>query len=327
MDEKYYEVVVDEHHHNLRLDKFLSLNTPLSRTRIQDLLKSTSITIHPTKPFDANTKVKKGERYFVNIPNAIEAIPRPQNIPLDILFEDDHLLVLNKPADLVVHPAPGHYEGTLVNALLHHCGDSLSGIGGVKRPGIIHRLDKDTSGILVIAKTDAAHQGLSQQFHDREEQLIKVYQAIVWGRPYPPFGVIDAPIGRHQKDRQKMAVTPAGKTAQTSYKTLKSFSSLKDPQSHISLVECQLHTGRTHQIRVHLQHLGFPIIGDSIYGKKPKKGLWDETVYTFQRQALHAYSLTFIHPITKEHLSFQAPLANDMEQLLDIIPTTQPKLV
>jgi 23S rRNA pseudouridine1911/1915/1917 synthase len=326
MDEKYYEVVVDEHHHDLRLDKFLSLNTPLSRTRIQDLLKNTSIAVHPIKPFDANTKVKKGEHYFVRIPEAIEATPKPQDIPLDILFEDNYLLVLNKPADLVVHPAPGHYEGTLVNALLHHCGNSLSGIGGVKRPGIIHRLDKDTSGILVIAKTDAAHQGLSQQFHDRMEQLTKIYHAIVWGRPYPTSGVIDAPIGRHQKNRQKMAVTPTGKTAQTSYKTLQSFTSLKDPQSHISLVECQLHTGRTHQIRVHLQHLGFPIIGDSIYGKKPKKELWNEAVYNFQRQALHAYSLTFAHPITEELLSFKAPLADDMEQLLNILPTSQSKL-
>ena len=319
MDEKYYEVVVDEHYHDLRLDKFLTQSTPLSRTRIQDLLKNTSITVEPIKPFDANTKVKTGERYFVRIPDAIEAIPQPQDIPLKIIFEDDHLLVINKPADLVVHPAPGHYDGTLVNALLYHCGDSLSGIGGVKRPGIIHRLDKDTSGILVVAKTDAAHQGLSQQFHDREEQLAKIYWTIVWGRPYPTSGLIDAPVGRHPKDRQKMAVIPNGKTAQTGYKVLKSFTSSKDPQSYISLIECQLHTGRTHQIRVHLQHLGFPVIGDGIYGKKLKKGLWSDAVYTFPRQALHAYSLSFMHPITREQLSFQALLADDMEQLLSIL--------
>ncbi len=316
MDEKYYEVVVDEHHHDLRLDKFLTINTPFSRTRIQDLLKDTSITVDPLKPFDANTKVKKGERYFVSIPDAIDAIPQPQDIPLNVLFEDDHLLVINKPTDFVVHPAPGHYDGTLVNALLHHCGDSLSGIGGVKRPGIVHRLDKDTSGILVVAKTDAAHQGLSQQFHDREEQLTKIYWAIVWGRPYPTSGIIDAPIGRHPKDRQKMAVTPTGKSAQTRYKVLKAFTSSKDPQSYISLIECQLHTGRTHQIRVHLQHLGIPVIGDSVYGKGPKKGLWSEALYSFARQALHAYSLAFMHPITREQLSFQAPLADDMQLLL-----------
>jgi 23S rRNA pseudouridine1911/1915/1917 synthase len=317
MDEKYYEVVVDEYHHDFRLDKFLSLSTPLSRTRIQDLLKNASITVEPVKPFDANTKVKRGECYLVRIPEALEAIPKPQNIPLNILFEDDHLLVLNKPANFVVHPAPGHHDGTLVNALLHHCGDSLSGIGGVKRPGIIHRLDKDTSGILVVAKTDAAHQGLSQQFHDREEQLTKIYWAIVWGRPYPTSGTVDGPIGRHPKDRQKMAIIPGGKSAQTGYKILKSFASSKDPQSHISLIECRLYTGRTHQIRVHLQHLGIPIVGDDSYGKKPKKDLWPNAVYTFPRQALHAYSLAFMHPITQQQLLFQAPLAEDMQQLLN----------
>jgi 23S rRNA pseudouridine1911/1915/1917 synthase len=316
MDEKYYEVVVEEHHHDLRLDKFLTLTTPFSRTRIQDLLKYNAIRVEPLKPFDAKTKAKTGEHYFIVEPAAIEADPQPQDIPLDILFEDEHLLVLNKPTDFVVHPAPGHYDGTLVNALLHHCGDSLSGIGGVKRPGIIHRLDKDTSGILVVAKTDAAHHGLSQQFHDREEQLTKIYWTIVLGRPYPTSGMIDAPIGRHHKDRQKMAVNPSGKTAQTSYKVLKVFTSQKDPQSQISFVECQLHTGRTHQIRVHLQHLGVPVIGDEVYGKKPKKGLWPESVYAFPRQALHAYSLSFMHPLLHEQLSFQAPLASDMEELL-----------
>ncbi len=319
MDEKYYEVMVDEYHHDLRLDKFLSLTTPFSRTRIQDLLKRNAISVEPLKPFDANTKAKKNECYRIIVPDAIEADPQPQDIPLSILFEDEHLLVINKPADFVVHPAPGHYDGTLVNALLHHCGDSLSGIGGVKRPGIIHRLDKDTSGILVVAKTDATHQGLSQQFHDREEQLTKIYRTIVWGRPYPASGGIDAPIGRHPKDRQKMAIIPNGKTAQTSYKVLKVFTSLKDPQSHISLIECQLHTGRTHQIRVHLQHLGFPVIGDGVYGKKSKKDLWPEAVYAFPRQALHAYSLSFTHPVLQQQLSFQAPLAEDMEQLLNAL--------
>jgi 23S rRNA pseudouridine1911/1915/1917 synthase len=317
MNEKYYEIVVEEHHHDLRLDKFLSLTTPLSRTRIQDLLKNDAIRVEPLKPFDANTKAKTNERYFVVVPAATDAEPQPQDIPLDVLFEDEHILVLNKPTDFVVHPAPGHYDGTLVNALLHHCGTSLSGIGGVKRPGIIHRLDKDTSGILVVAKTDAAHHGLSQQFHDREEQLTKIYWAIVLGRPYPTLGMIDAPIGRHPKDRQKMAVIPNGKSAQTSYKVLKVFTSSKDPQSHISLVECQLHTGRTHQIRVHLQHIGIPVIGDEVYGKKPKKGLWPEDIYVFPRQALHAYSLSFMHPVLLKQLSFQAPLASDMEQLLE----------
>ncbi len=319
MDEKHYEVVAQEEHHNLRLDKFLSLTTPLSRTRVQDLLKESAIESAPAKPLDANTKVKNREIYTIIVPTAIEADPIPQDIPLDILFEDEHLLVINKPADFVVHPAPGHYDGTLVNALLHHCGDSLSGIGGVKRPGIVHRLDKDTSGILVVAKTDEAHQGLSQQFHDRSEQLEKIYWAIVWGSPYPTSGMIDAHVGRHPKDRQKMAVTKNGKSAQTSYKILKIFTSLKDPQNKISLIECQLHTGRTHQIRVHLHHLGAPIIGDEIYGKKLKLGLWPEALYSFSRQALHAYSLSFTHPISHIKLSFLAPLAKDMEQLLQAL--------
>lgn len=319
MDDELYDVTAQEHHQGLRLDKFLSLTTPLSRTRIQDLLEKNAITVDPLKPFDASSKVKSGECYTINVPPAIDAEPSAQDIPLDIVFEDEHLLVINKPADFVVHPGPGHSTGTLVNALLHHCGDSLSGIGGVKRPGIVHRLDKDTSGLLVIAKNDEAHQKLSQQFHDREDQLEKIYWAIVWGAPYPTSGIIDAPIGRHPKDRQKMAIVKSGKSAQTGYKVLKTFSSLKDAQHKISLVECKLHTGRTHQIRVHLHHLGAPIVGDGIYGKKPKAGLWPEDVYAFNRQALHAYSLAFMHPISQMRLSFQAPLAHDMENLLNAL--------
>lgn len=316
MNEKY-EVVVEEKHHDLRLDKFLSLTTPLSRTRIQDLLKNQAINVTPAKPFDAHTKVKYGESYCIIVPVSVEADPIPQDIPLEILFEDDQLLVINKPADFVVHPAPGHGDGTLVNALLHHCRDNLSGIGGVKRPGIIHRLDKDTSGIMVVAKTDIAHQRLSQQFQTREVDLKKIYLSLVWGRPYPTSGLIDAPIGRHLKDRQKMAINLRGKTAQTSYKVLRVFNCIADPHSQISLVELQLHTGRTHQIRVHLQHLGFPIIGDTVYGKnRIKQGLWPDAVYNFSRQALHAYELTFLHPTTEKQLTLQAPIADDMTELL-----------
>lgn len=308
-----YEVAVEECHQNLRLDKFLSLTTPLSRTRIQDLLKN--ITVTPCKSFDAHTKVKSGENYLIIVPSCIEADPLPQDIPLDVIFEDDQILVINKPANFVVHPAPGHTDGTMVNALLHHCRDSLSGIGGVKRPGIIHRLDKDTSGIIVIAKNDIAHLGLSQQFHDRKLQ--KIYWAFVWGRPYPTSGMIDAPIGRHPKDRQKMAINLRGKTAQTSYKVLKVFNNNND---YISLIECQLHTGRTHQIRVHLQHLGFPIIGDAVYGKnRIKQDMWPEIVYNLNRQALHAYEITFTHPTTKEQLTLQAPLADDISKLLSAL--------
>ncbi len=319
MDEKYYKVVAQEHHNGLRLDKFLTLTTPFSRTRIQDLLKEGAIEVNPEKPFDAHTKVKKGESYAITEPAAMDDELVPQDIALNILFEDEYLLVINKPANFVVHPAPGHYDGTLVNALLYHCGDSLSGIGGVKRPGIVHRLDKDTSGILVVAKTDEAHQGLSKQFHDREAYLEKIYWAITWGGVYPASGIIDAPIGRHPRDRQKMAVTKNGKCSKTSYKILRTFTSAKDSQQKISLVECNLHTGRTHQIRVHLHHIGIPIIGDEIYGKKPKLGFWEEDVYLFSRQALHAYSLSFAHPISHQQLSFQAPLASDMKQLLEAL--------
>ena len=318
MSEKH-EIIVDEQHHDFRLDKFLSLTTEFSRTRIQDLLKNNAISVEPSKPFDAKTKVKNKERYTLIVPDAVEAEPRAEAIALNIIFEDEHLLVINKPANFVVHPAPGHFEGTLVNALLHHCPDSLSGIGGVKRPGIIHRLDKDTSGILVVAKSDAAHQGLSRQFHDRQEHLEKIYLALVWGRPYPPTGLIDAPIGRHPKDRQKMMVISSGKSAQTSYKIKKVFTSIKDPANYISLIECRLHTGRTHQIRVHLNYLGIPIIGDLMYGKKTKKDLWQPEVHNFPRQALHAYSLAFTHPITLEHLSFKADLPNDMQNLFNIL--------
>lgn len=317
MNEKY-EILVEEHHQGLRLDKFLSITTLLSRTRIQNLMENNAIQVFPSKTFDAHTKVKQGESYCIIMPLVIEADPIPQDIPLDILFEDNQLLVINKPSDLVVHPAPGHGDGTLVNALLHHCGESLSGIGGVKRPGIIHRLDKDTTGIMVVAKTDIAHQNLSRQFHDRADSLKKIYWALVWGKPYPTSGLIDAPIGRHSKDRQKMAINSKGKGAQTTYKVIKTFTSKKDPQSYISLVECELHTGRTHQIRVHLQHLGCPIIGDAVYGKnRIKKDLWPDAVYNFPRQALHAHKLEFLHPTTSELISLSAPLPEDMENLVN----------
>ncbi len=316
MNEKY-EILVEEHHHGTRLDKFLSIVTPLSRTRIQSLIKDQAIEVAPKKHFDAHTKIKSGENYTITVPESIEADPLPQDIALSILFEDDQLLVINKPADFVVHPAPGHSNGTLVNALLYHCGESLSGIGGVKRPGIIHRLDKDTTGIMVIAKTDIAHHSLSQQFHDRDIHLKKIYLALVWGRPYPTSGIIDVPLGRHPKDRQKMAIHKQGKSAQTSYKVIKSFNSKIDIQSQISLIECELHTGRTHQIRVHLQHLGTPIIGDPLYGKnRTKKDLWPSIIYDFPRQALHAHKLDFLHPTTNEQISLSAPFADDMEDLI-----------
>jgi 23S rRNA pseudouridine1911/1915/1917 synthase len=313
-----YNLIVTEEFEKQRLDKFLTIKTNLSRTRIQELLDLGYVQNLNERSIKANDKVKMGEQYTVVVPNAVDADPVPQNIPLDIIYEDSHLLVLNKPSGFVVHPAPGHGDNTLVNALLHHCKDDLSGIGGVKRPGILHRLDKDTSGIMVVAKNDKAHQGLAQQFHDRSDELKKIYYALVWGRPNPLHGIIDAPIARHPKFRQKMAIINSGKIAQTSYKVLKSFSSKIDSTQQISLVECLLHTGRTHQIRVHMQHIGCPIVGDALYGKgKIKQNLWPDEVYNFKRQALHAFSLNFMHPITLSSVNFEAPLANDIQILLD----------
>ena len=312
-----HELVVDEEFAKQRLDKFLTIKTCLSRTRIQELLDNGYVKTLTERLIKANDKVKVGEIYTVIVPDAVEADPIPQNIPLNIIYEDEHLLVINKPSGFVVHPAPGHGDNTLVNALLHHCKSDLSGIGGVKRPGILHRLDKDTSGIMVIAKNDKTHQALAKQFHDRSEELKKTYQALVWSRPNPANGIIDAPIGRHPKFRQKMAVVNSGKPAQTSYKVIQTFNSKSSAGEQISLVECLLHTGRTHQIRVHMQHIGFPIVGDALYGKgKTKQNLWPDEVYAFKRQALHAYSLTFLHPALAKPMRFEAPLADDIQNIL-----------
>lgn len=312
-----HELVVDEEFAKQRLDKFLTLKTNLSRTRIQELLDNGCVKTVNERLIKANDKVKVGESYTVVVPDAVEADPIPQDIPLNIIYEDEHLLVINKPSGFVVHPAPGHGDNTLVNALLHHCKGELSGIGGVKRPGILHRLDKDTSGIMVVAKNDKTHQSLAQQFHDRSEELQKTYHALVWGRANPANGMVDAPIGRHSRFRQKMAVVNFGKTAQTSYKVLQTFKSEMAGTEQISLVECLLHTGRTHQIRVHMQHIGCPIVGDILYGRgKIKQGLWPDEVYAFTRQALHAYSLTFLHPILLRNMRFEAPLADDMQNIL-----------
>lgn len=312
-----YELVVDEEFQKQRLDKFLTIKTTLSRTRIQELLDNGCVKTLAERAIKANDKVKPGEIYTVIIPKAVDAELIPQDIPLNIIYEDQHLLVLNKPSGFVVHPAPGHGDNTLVNALLHHCKNELSGIGGVKRPGILHRLDKDTSGIMVIAKSDIAHQGLAKQFHDRSQDLQKTYQTLVWGRPSPAKGLIDEPIARHPKFRQKMAVLNSGKVAQTSYKVLKTFESKQNVKEQISLIECILHTGRTHQIRVHMQHIGCPVVGDALYGKgKIKQNLWPDEIYSLKRQALHAFSLTFQHPVTLQVMSFEAPLAGDIQNIL-----------
>jgi 23S rRNA pseudouridine1911/1915/1917 synthase len=305
-----------------RLDKFLALCcTDLSRTRLQDLIDTEQVTINGKVTKTSSLKVKAGDAITVVVPPPVDDTPRAENIPLDIIYEDEHLLVINKPAGLVVHPAAGHFQGTLVNALLYHCGDSLSGIGGVRRPGIVHRLDKDTSGLMMVAKHDKAHKGLSAQLADRS--LSRTYTAFVWGTPLPRMGVVDEPIGRHATNRLKMAInrTHTGREARTHYELGESFGN-----EFASGVFCHLETGRTHQVRVHMNHLGHPLIGDPLYGMQPtgraanlRKGGWSEEaidyIYNFPRQALHAARIEFIHPITDEEMSFECDLPEDMEAL------------
>ncbi len=288
----------------LRLDKFLTLKTNLSRSRILSLIKEGHL-----KPAAApDLKVAFGQVFELELPPAEPATPQAQKIPLDILYEDDDLIVLNKPAGMVVHPAAGNFSGTLVNALLAHCGDSLSGIGGVKRPGIVHRIDKETSGILVVAKNDTAHQKLSEQFS--VHSIHRVYQAIVYGFS-PPSGTVQGNIGRSPSNRQKMAiVTQGGKPAVTHFHLIKPLFNGK-----ASLIECRLETGRTHQIRVHMTSIKHPLVGDKTYGNAPKGT--PEILRIFPRQALHAAQLGFIHPRTGKKLLFKAPLPLDMQLLLD----------
>jgi 23S rRNA pseudouridine1911/1915/1917 synthase len=262
---------------------------------------------------DASAKVKANEVYIVHLPPPEPAEPAAQKIPLKILYEDDDLLVIDKPVGMVVHPAPGNRDQTLVNALLAHCGKSLSGVGGVARPGIVHRLDKDTSGLLVVAKNDLAHQVLQKQFGDRS--LSRTYYALVWGIPPLLADEIDAPIGRHARDRKKMAVTGKGKASLTRYRVLKVFDS---GAVQACLVECKLATGRTHQIRVHMAHIKHPVIGDPVYGRKniSTKDMIAAVLYDFPRQALHARELQFLHPRTHKRMRFNSDIPPDMAKLL-----------
>ncbi len=308
---------VEKQNHGLRLDKFLASQlTDISRSRLQELIEKGFVKVNESSLKDVSFKVKEGHLIEVAIPPLEEARPSPENIPLDILYEDKDIIVVNKPPGMVVHPAPGNLKGTLVNALLNHCGESLSGINGVKRPGIVHRLDKETSGVLVAAKNDKAHQGLAHQLATRE--MGRLYYALVWGFPLPAEGVIEAPIGRDPRHRQRMAIRQGGKYARTHYKVLKSFKRLS------SLVECRLETGRTHQIRVHLTSKGYPLIGDPLYGKPPR-GLPDllttylKDKWPKSRQALHAKDLRLTHPITHEKLFFSTDLPEDMRKLIDVL--------
>ena len=287
----------------LRVDKFLAGATDFSRTRISALLAQGFVT--PALPADA--KVTTGQVFEITEPPPEPAVPLPEKIRLDILYEDADLIVLNKPAGMVVHPGAGNTGGTLVNALLAHCGDSLSGIGGVKRPGIVHRIDKDTSGVLVIAKNDFTHQALSEQF--AVHSIKRIYQAFVYGVP-PVSGTVRGNIGRSPVNRQKMAiVATGGKPAVTHYRVIKPLFNGK-----ACWIECQLETGRTHQIRVHMTSIKHPLLGDAVYGSAPKGT--PEILRLFPRQALHAGFLSFIHPRFQREVSFSAPMPQDMDLLL-----------
>ena len=301
-------LVVEKTMPHERLDTFLRAQFPtLSRGAIQRLIQQGDIRV-AGKPVKASHPPRAGEKIEIHWPDARPATAQPQEMPLDVLFEDDDLLVLNKPPGMVVHPSAGHEESTLVNALLHHCAGQLSGIGGVARPGIVHRLDKETSGCLVIAKNDPTHLALSTQFAGREVR--KIYHAIVCGRVTPEQGDIRAAIARHPTHRKRMAVTDGGgREAWTSYRVLERL-------REATLVEALPHTGRTHQIRVHLKHLGFPLVGDATYGNRQNKRLTELTGYHAPRQMLHAHKLAFRHPRTGKKMSFEVPWPEDFKEAL-----------
>ncbi len=303
------DVRLDAAHAGWRLDRALADAVPtLSRERLKALIRSGAVEAQGLAVRDPALKVKGDEALRVAVPEPSPAHNEPQDIPLTILFEDEHLLVLDKPAGLVVHPAAGNLDGTLVNALLHHCAGKLSGIGGVARPGIVHRIDKDTSGLLVVAKTDVAHEGLAKQF--AAHSIDRRYHAIVNGVPQVSEGMVDAPLARSATNRKKIAIVDGGrgKRAVTHWKRLER---LKDA----ALVECKLETGRTHQVRVHMASIGHALLGDPVYGGSPKAHAKLLKQLGFQRQALHAAELGFTHPVTKHRLSFSSPMPPDMQEL------------
>jgi 23S rRNA pseudouridine1911/1915/1917 synthase len=312
-------------HEGLRLDRFLSDLLPqLSRTRVQALIREGHVTSRGATIEEVKYRVKPGDRFALAVPPAAETSLRGETIPLDVIYEDDALIVIDKPAGLVVHPGAGNPRGTLVNALIAHCGDSLSGIGGVARPGIVHRLDKDTSGLMVVAKTDQAHRGLAAQFadHGRSGDFERGYLALVWGAPHLPHGRIEAPIGRHPTSRTKMAVLPGkGRESVTHWRVLERFGPKNAPVA--SLIECRLETGRTHQVRVHLAHIGHPLVGDPLYGRGFKSklgklsGKLQSKLTSLNRQALHATHLAFVHPASGTLLRFNSPLPRALIEIVD----------
>ena len=323
------QAVVAEPQAGLRLDRFLADALPaLSRSRLQGLIALGAVSRGAATIRDPNSRVKPGETYEVAIPEAAPAIPQGQDIPLTIVYEDDDLIVIDKPAGLVVHPAAGNPDGTLVNALIAHCGKSLIGIGGEMRPGIVHRLDKDTSGLLVAAKNERAMKSLAKQF--AAHAVDRAYNAVVWGAPRAGDGIVEGQIGRSPFDRKRMAVLRGGgKEARTRYRVIERFG----PRPFASLVECRLETGRTHQIRVHLTHLGHPLIGDPTYGRsraapRPKndaEAAAFKAADEFPRQALHAWLLGFFHPSLQKPMRFESPWPEDFAALVEALRGLSPE--
>lgn len=301
----------------MRLDRLLAARFPeTSRSRLKRLIEVGCVSQDGAVTRDPSRRVRPGQNFVVLFPDPEDATPAAQPLALDIRFEDAHLIVIDKPAGLVVHPAPGNPDGTLVNGLIAHCGEGLPGIGGVRRPGIVHRLDKDTSGLMVVAKSEAAHQALSRDFAAR--RIDRAYAAFVWGVPYPTAGEIAGNIGRSPANRKKMAVVaaPSGRPALTRYRVERVF------KNAAALVECRLATGRTHQIRVHLAHLGHALIGDPVYGGRPgrafaRSGEAGALIAAFPRQALHARRLGFTHPVEGGFMVFDSPLPSDLHDLFN----------
>ncbi len=293
------ELTAATEHADVRLDAFLSADGALTRSQAARLIAEGRVRVNG-KPAAKSARLSGGETVTVDVPQLRETALPPQDIPLDVVYEDDDVIVVNKPTGLVVHPAPGHPDGTLVNALLHHCGDSLSGIGGEKRPGIVHRIDRDTSGLIIAAKNDAAHLALSAQLKDHS--LSRTYECLVTGNMKQDSGTVDAPIGRSSADRKKMAVVPTGRRAVTHWEVVARYPG-------VTHLRCRLETGRTHQIRVHMAYIGHPILGDTVYGaKKPVPGLTG--------QCLHATGLRFIHPRTGEPVELHCPLPPEFTAML-----------
>lgn len=322
--EDILDLVITDEQAGQRADKALAALCPdLSRTRLQALIVQGQVFVDDEVLESASLKLEAGDAVRILMPAPVQSVPEAEDIPLAVVYEDDDLLVINKPAGMVVHPGAGNWSGTLVNALLHHCADSLSGIGGVVRPGIVHRLDKETSGLIIVAKNDKAHRHLAEQLSDRS--LSRTYFAVVLGVPFPIKGVVDRAIGRDRNSRLRMGTSGTGlRDARTHYLVAERFGEA------CALVQCDLETGRTHQIRVHMQVLGHPLVGDPLYGPqrtalaaKLKKGGYEpeviEEICAFPRQALHAAALRFIHPRTQDEMEFEAEPPEDFSKLLKML--------